>query len=283
MNYSDTPANTEELHIRPYGLLEKNTIEPQQIELVHSPDSIAFFFSVLPTKDFDFDPFAAAFFILSRYEEYLPFKADRHGRFSSVESSLYHPRFLFVPIIDHWVIWIKQKLKALFPFLLLQQSKFNFQATYDIDLAWAYLHRNGWRTIGGLLQDAKLPNRDQLQARWRVLTRKSKDPFDTYSLLASHTSPEPIYFFLLGDYGKYDKNIAPSSFALQQLIRKVAQRAEVGIHPSYRANSSFNQLEKEVRRLEHLIGKPVTASRQHFFKIDFPRYLQEFSANRYLA
>ena len=270
LNYSDTPASTEELHIRPYGLLEKNTIEPQEIELVHSPDSVAFFFRVLPTKDFDFDPFAAAFFILSRYEEYLPFKADVHGRFLSAESSLHHPAFLFFPIIDHWVIWMKQKLSELFPFLLLQQSKFNFQATYDIDIAWAYLHRNWWRTLGGLLQDIKSSNHDQFQERWRVLTRTSKDTFDTYSLLASHTSPKPIYFFLLGDYGKYDKNIAHSSFALQQLIQKVAQRGEVGIHPSYQASSSFSQLEKEVMRLERIIGKPVTASRQHFLKLTFP-------------
>jgi hypothetical protein len=81
---------------------------------------------------------------------------------------------------------------------------------------------------------------------------------------------KPIYFFLLGDYGKYDKNISSSSIALQQLIRQIDKEALVGIHPSYHSNTSIAQLHKEKLRLENILQKPVTLSRQHFLKLHLP-------------
>ncbi len=53
--------------------------------------------------DISFDLFAAAFFLLTRYEEYLPFRIDEHGRFPAKESLAYRGEFLEKPIFDIWM------------------------------------------------------------------------------------------------------------------------------------------------------------------------------------
>jgi hypothetical protein len=179
LNYSHQPIAIQELHIRPYGLLEATNITSQSISIQYSVHSTPYFFQVVPTKDFAFDVFSAAFFLLTRYEEYLPFQADIHNRFSVSQSHFRDPNFLYRPIIEEWVSLLRQKLLQMFPFLTFYASKFVFQPTYDIDLAWAFLHRNWQRTIGGFLNDAKAGSLRKMKQRWQVLMNKKQDPYDT--------------------------------------------------------------------------------------------------------
>ena len=50
-----------------------------------------------------FDVFAAGFYLLSRYEEYLPHIKDRFHRFPAKESLAYKNGFLKIPIIEYWL------------------------------------------------------------------------------------------------------------------------------------------------------------------------------------
>src|SRR5687767_2361657 len=47
--------------------------------------------------DLGFDIFSAVFYMLSRYEEYLPFAPDKYGRYSSSDSIAYKNGFLEKP------------------------------------------------------------------------------------------------------------------------------------------------------------------------------------------
>ena len=90
----------------------------------------------------------------------------------------------------------------------------------------------------------------------------------------------PIFFWLLGDYATYDKNIDWDNKNLQRLIRKIAAQYQVGIHPSYQSNSDFEILKKEIQRLETIVKdtappqysgfKTTKISRQHYLKLTFP-------------
>ncbi|MFT6717534.1 MAG: hypothetical protein ACJA0Q_002191, partial [Saprospiraceae bacterium] len=62
-----------------------------------------------------------------------------------------------------------------------------------------------------------------------------------------------------------------SNKRLQTLIRHLADYAEVGLHPSYGARTSFSQLEKEIFRLSPILKKEITQSRQHFLQLQFPK------------
>jgi hypothetical protein len=119
--------------------------------------------------------------------------------------------------------------------------------------------------------------------RLRVLMGLEKDPYDTYDWqlqMAEKYHLRQIYFFLVGDYGEYDKNIpVDGSRSFQSLIKSVADYADVGIHPSYQSNTNRLQLRKEIRRLRTVLKNDIVKSRQHFLKVTFPetfRNLLEF-------
>ena len=97
----------------------------------------------------NFDVFAASFYLLSRYEEYLPHKRDVYERFPATESIAYKKDFLQEPLIDFWVIELYNIIKKSYPSLPDMERKYNFINTIDIDNAYAYLNKGLIRTIGG--------------------------------------------------------------------------------------------------------------------------------------
>ena len=74
----------------------------------------------------------------------------------------------------------------------------------------------------------------------------------------------------MADYGLNDKNISVNSRRLHSLIKSIADYFEVGIHPGFGSNQHKNKLKTEHRRLEVILKREVTKSRQHFLKISFP-------------
>ena len=53
--------------------------------------------------DLPFDVFAASFYLISRYEEYLPHEKDMYGRYAHENSLAYKERFLQLPLINIWL------------------------------------------------------------------------------------------------------------------------------------------------------------------------------------
>src|SRR5258708_17779185 len=71
INYSDLPAMSDAINIRPSGLLFATGIEPQRIACFEHNGRKAFF----PTNgDLPFDIFSAMFYLITRYEEYGPYE-----------------------------------------------------------------------------------------------------------------------------------------------------------------------------------------------------------------
>ena len=273
INYSDTAILEKEIHVIPQNLLFEKGIKIQtelekQIELQLNAGKVLNLASVNDT----FDIFAASFYLLSRYEEYLPFEADVHSRFSAKKSLAYRLDFLQKPLIQEWCKILKTNILAAFPLAKnVQKHTFSFRPTYDIDQAFSYKNKGFLRTSGVLLKDFFN------KKRWQVLVGKEKDPFDTFAYLdALHkeNNLEATYFFLLADWGKFDKNISTQNTDFQGIIKKITNENAFGIHPSYASNSDFFILEKEKKRLENIANKTVKISRQHFLKLHFPSTYQ---------
>ena len=79
-----------------------------------------------------------------------------------------------------------------------------------------------------------------------------------------------IFFWLMADYGPFDKNNPVNNVQFQNKIREVSNWADCGIHPSYTSNSNPGKLKVEIERLEKIIGKKITKSRHHYLKLNFP-------------
>lgn len=274
INYSNKPMRDDEVHIIPSRLLEMRGVQHLEPEIKNINGLPCLFPSKKAGNPLGFDPFSAAFFLVSRYEEYLPFKKDGYGRFEASQSFAYQHGFLDRPVVNHYALRIRQELAKRFPFMEFAPHKFSFLPTYDIDVAYAYRGRGALRTIGGSLRELFQGNLRHLKQRWKVLAGKKKDPFDTYDYqleLHRRYHLKAVYFFLCGDYGPFDKNVSFFSGVFQKLVKKIGDYAFTGIHPSFLAHDDPRRLTSEVRRMFNITKREVAFSRQHYLRLRFPQ------------
>ena len=218
-----------------------------------------------------FDVFAAIFYLLSRYEEYLKDPLDKFGNYDYRNSILFKQNILDFPVVEQWIEFLKQILLQHFPSLQFKIHKPKFILSFDIDVAYAYKHRNILRTIGGLAKKIIQRNFNEVKNQLSVLSNKKKDMYDTYDyIFTSIKNKKPIFFFDMGEYGKFDKNPSSKNKKFQALIKSISEKAIVGLHPSYASNSNKNLISTEKNKLEKIIPKQITASRQHYLKLQLP-------------
>jgi hypothetical protein len=271
ISYTNNPV-ADELFFTSRNLLFETGITDQNIS-VFDFNNNKVFFATGKSSALPFDIFAASFYLVSRYEEYLPHIRDEHDRFDAKDSLAFLNGFLQKPVVNIWVSWMKQLLAEKYPELIFSKNKYQFVSTIDIDNAYAYREKGFTRSLGGYLKSFSKFDFTEIAERSRVLFGTDKDPYDTYQFqleIIKKYKLKAIYFFLLGDYGVNDKNLPIESKKFQSLIKMLGDYAQIGIHPSYGSNKSKEQLKKEVARLSGVLHRDVTQSRQHFLKLTLP-------------
>src|SRR4051812_21595656 len=118
LNYSSERISEKEFFLMPHTLLFESGISEQSIDRFDVFGRPAFFRT---EGDFPFDILAAAFFLVSRYEEYLFFKPDDFGRFPHQASVAFREKFLDCPIINYWLEDFKKILAQKFPGLVFRK------------------------------------------------------------------------------------------------------------------------------------------------------------------
>ena len=282
MNYSYEKFG-EEFYIKPHRFMHcKALIQPNIQPVWYEGEK--YFFESSKDSVFPFDPLAATFYLVSRYEEYIEKEKGKYKRYPAEKSILYKYNLLEKPVVNIWARMLADKLKEQFPEMKFPEPQFEFLSTIDIDNAWAYSNKGFWRGLGALAKSFSQGQIEEAKRRIRVWQKKENDPYDTYSYIDSvleGNEKRTLFFFLLGDYKRYDKNISSSNKALQNLIRRTNGKYEVGIHPSYssskkKGNSRFI---KEMERLEKITGEKPKKSRQHFLRLKFPRTYRRLLKN----
>ena len=229
-------------------------------------------------SDLPFDIFSAVFFMISRYEEYLPHEPDQHGRFESASSLAGKHGFLEMPVVDLWIMDLKERLAGRFPDLDLSPGLFRFQPTSDIDLPFAILHRGVLRKLGADIRSS-LKRNGESRLRRAVLSGEIRDPYDTFDEMGrihSERGLKPIIFFLTSGYGKYDKSISPQNETFRELVEQSMKFGTPAIHPSYRSAGKPAILKKEVRTLSSITGTEIRDSRQHYLKFRLPESYRQY-------
>lgn len=269
INYSNQPHNAS-LRIVPHALLFETHIGEQAIEM-EEWNGIPCFFRTDEAGAAPFDIFAAAFYLISRYEEYLCKETDHHGRFPSSASLAVRHGFLERPVVNEWATALADSLTQTGELPSPEQGEFQFISTIDVDMAYRYKNKGFRRTLGGLSRDLLAFEFGKVKQRMRVLRRKEQDPYDNFDIQRRLHRQYPInrvYFILLGEHGKFDKNIRPDKPDFIHLLQHLSEENTLGIHPSYASNDRDESVKKEIHLLETITQRKVKYSRQHFLKTD---------------
>jgi hypothetical protein len=266
----------ETLFFSSHNLLFEEDVFPQKIDFERWKDSKIFFLansgSALP-----FDLFAASFYLISRYPEYLPHTRDRHGRSLAEDSINFKAGFLDRPIVNLWAQQLKLILSEKLN-LNFTPTRYSFIPTIDINNAFAYQHKGAKRNAISLFDSLLKFQFKRLSKRVKVIAGMEKDPFDSYeeqNKIHNNYGLKPLYFVLTGDYGKYDKNLSHTNPHYISLIQTLDKTGEVCFHPSYASGSDMTKLLLEKTRLEEILQRPVTKSRHHYIRISLPHTYRE--------
>ncbi|MCL8008458.1 polysaccharide deacetylase family protein [Gelidibacter japonicus] len=271
ISYTKQPLSSE-LFIRSHELLFEQGLSDLDIH-VQDWGHTKCFFSTSDKSSMPFDIFAATFYLLSRYEEYLPHVKDEYGRFLATESLAFNEGFLHQPVVDIWAYKFKAILQEQFPDFEFPIKKYNIQPVIDVPVAYYFKEKGLLRTFGGAVNDLFRLKLKQFYRRFQSLAGFKRDPYDTFKWIITKQKQNPnkfIVFFLIGEYSTYDKNININKKRFVSLIKYVADYCKVGLKVSFLALDDKEMLKKEKRTLESTTNHPLEASRHSFSKLNLP-------------
>lgn len=279
LNYSNNQTESV-LNLRPSSLLFEKGLMAGKPEVFLFRGEKNFFASpgdsILP-----FDPLAASFYLISRMEEYSEKERTKYNCYPTEKSILYETGLLRKPAVNIWARMLADKISERYPEFKIPDARFDFISTIDIDNAWAFAHKGFFRSAGALAKDIFQGRGRQITSRIQSWSSPETDPYNTFNFIESVVGkhPEKVrFFFLLGDRKKYDKNISHKNAHFRQLIKSVSEKYQTGIHPSYYSGTEPEVVAMEISRLEKITGEKITASRQHFLRIFFPKTYQNLAA-----
>lgn len=270
INYSDRYLK-DSFRISPSSILFETGIKEREIKIGKWKD-LPVFFQTSSESDIPFDIFASSFYLISRYEEYLDYEPDEHGRYRASFSFSYRNGFLEIPVIDLWAREFARRLLKKFHSLAFKKNEFKSVVTFDADEPFEYLGKSVIRSLGGLLRDLTV-NDGNAGERYKTVTGGKPDSFEVFDYIIEcidRNNSDALFFFPVGDRSKYDHNPSWRNADYRSLILRLAGKYKHGIHPSFSASHSSLVMEKEVNRYNSIIANEENLSRFHYLRLKLP-------------
>ncbi|WP_375325316.1 polysaccharide deacetylase family protein [Flagellimonas sp. GZD32] len=271
MTYSKQPLQNE-FFIRSNDLLFEQGINDLEIN-VSDWDGVPCFFAAGEKSTLPFDVFSASFFLLSRYEEYLPHVKDSVGRFPVKESIAYQNKFLHLPVVDLWAHKLMATLQERFPELESKEKNYQFTSIINVTTSHAFAMRGISRTLGGFFIDIGNFKFRNVVKRFAVLLGIQKDPYDNFFELVEIHKKFPIksmFFFQFAKHSAHDKNVSTNNNKFRFLIKSIADYSVVSLSTSFMSSSNNNVLREEKKQLGNLINRPINYSRLRYNRVNVP-------------
>ena len=176
-------------------------------------------------------------------------------------------------MIDIWAFKLKESLRSFFPNIIFEEKKFNLKTIIDVPSVYYYKNKGFLRTIGGIFTDLARLKPKNIYSRLLVLFRLQKDPYDTFNWIINkqkQVSDKFLFFFLVGKFSTYDKNISLVKQPFINIIKLVSDYSIIGLKLSFFALSNLNILKKEKADIESITNRDLTISRNSFSKVNLP-------------
>lgn len=271
ITYTKQPLQNE-FFIRSNDILFEQGISDIQV-IVGRWEDIPCFFPSGEKSSIPYDIFSASFYLLSRYEEYLPHVKDVHGRFPPKESIAYQYSFLRQPVVDQWAFKLLDKLQERFPNLERIKREYKYATIIDVTTSHCFAHRGFIRSAAGFFLDLGSFKFKRVADRIKVWFNPKNDPFNNYKFLIDlhkKLKVKSLFFFQFASYSTYDKNVSPNNNKFKFLIKWIADYSLVSLGASYSSFNDIELLKKEKKRLELVVNRPVNYSRMRYNRVDIP-------------
>jgi len=231
------------------------------------------------------DLFASSFFMLTRWEEYVNKKRDKHNRFSSKSSLAFKCGFLNRPIVNEYLELLWKLLIDLKINQKRKERKFKIIPTHDVDLPRLWWGKNDVlrSLIGDIVKRVNLKSSFWTVKNYYKKIRGEKDPFDTFDYLMNLSEKNNLtshFFFMSGGTSNKDNYYKISNPIINSLMSEIKDRGHIiGIHPSYNAYNQDIQFKKELNKLNEKSPSSVNCGRQHFLRFEVPTTWQIWEDN----
>jgi len=221
------------------------------------------------------DVVASAYFMLTRYEEWIRRDIrDQHGRFPGKESLPCRAGFLDRPIVDEYAALLRRWAGAVGIDLPPPQREFSVLLTHDVDSLGP---RRGWLgiargAVAGLLRQRSLKaslGRAAVAAGWKQHPADNLDDVIRMDRrLTDQYPPErcrSLFFFLAGGTRPLDDNYRIQGPHARRRVHEASRSgAMLGLHASYDAGIDPGLLPRERKRLQKAAGIEIDRNRHHY-------------------
>jgi hypothetical protein len=278
-SYGPKPLG-EELFIWSHGLLDENGIDDHEIEF-HQWDELPIFFKAPERSDIPFDLFSAAFYLITRYEEYLPQVKDDLGRYSAKESTAVKGGFILMPLVDLWIRKLLILLNRSFDTTIKRELQLKTIVTIEVSSFFKYKGRGVMDNAIMFYGHVKRFKVRYVFKQMFVLLGLKVDPFNNYQQLIDsmrnrwkHGRKIPsatenmIFFFHLGRYNRIDNGISHRSRRYREAIKQIGDYVDIGLRYSFFCDE--NEVRAEGKKFEKISNRPLSKTMAAYSKISTP-------------
>jgi peptidoglycan/xylan/chitin deacetylase (PgdA/CDA1 family) len=231
------------------------------------------------------DIFASAFFMLTRWEEYVNPVRDKYDRFPGKESYLQTHKLHYRPLVNEYEAFLWKILVHLGLDAQRKQRQFKLIPTHDVDNFARYDQlKKVFRALGGDLIKRKSISQffKTINTSIAVCRGKRKDPYDMFDELmdmSENAGVKSEFYFIPGVLGETDVRYQFLSEPVRQTIEKIESRGHiVGYHAGMDSFKNPKQFTVEINRIRS-VAKRVISGRQHYLRFAVPFTWRLWSEN----
>ncbi|SDG11681.1 hypothetical protein SAMN05421827_103276 [Pedobacter terrae] len=261
ISYGNEPLS-EEIFFKSTALLFSSKLEeikPKTISFGEYQVPFPVDRSALP-----FDVFAASFFIISRYEEYLH-QRNTEGVFKASKSYQHKWRLLHKPVIDEWALIIKSIIKKKHPDFKFQEKKFQHQPTIHFSMATHF--------PGGFLNSTKFifsaafkKENNYLKTKFDRVTGvgiNNEEVLEQVEEIFASKKSNPLYFVDFPD--------VPMDYIRTDRISKTLNNQSVGLlRPCASDKQKMTEIKEGLVKLKKIHPNLIMLTSQQLDALKFP-------------
>jgi len=237
----------------------------------------------IPSTIEELDIFAASFFMLTRWEEYVNKRRDNHDRFSATESLAYKQGFLDRPIVNEYVEELKSKLLELYNNLKFKIQNSKLYISCDVDQPYDCTVENLQNLIrvgaGDILKRKSIKEFAKRVRRYifNKLGNYKYDEnytFEWYMDVCEKAGVKAAFYFIPTSIEKQNGCYELKDKKIQNLLKYIDSRShEIGVHGSYQTYQDKDKAKLQKNMLDDTlsslgISQKVVGNRQHYLRWD---------------